>query len=74
VLGLRTPMGFAAVRMASEAILNVRDMIRTVRPVDYSIRTLRCFAMGYCNSAVTRNARAEVFTYVIFHRRWLKLD
>jgi hypothetical protein len=34
-LGLRTPMGFAAVRMASEAILKVRDMVRTLRPVDY---------------------------------------
>lgn len=27
MLGLRTPIGFAAVRMASEAILNVSDMV-----------------------------------------------
>ena len=39
VLGLRTPMGFAAVRMASEAILKVRDMVRTLRPVDHLFRT-----------------------------------
>jgi hypothetical protein len=59
VLGLRTPMGFAAVRMASEAILKVRDMVRTLRPVGcLAFRTLDCD--GHCNSAVTRKRKGRL--------------